>query len=83
MLYYPLMNYSRLVLLVFLPIGLGYDVEYLCFGGPILGHLLMMMIEVSSPGYTRRKDRILAPLNNFLIMLMILCNLQTIQASFQ
>lgn len=50
MLYYPLMNYFRL-LIFFLPIGMSYDLYYSGFGGPLLSQLLMMMIEISSPGY--------------------------------
>ena len=67
MLYYPVMNYLRLMFF-FLPIGAAYDLYYVSFGGPILSQLFMMMIEVSSPGYTKKKDRFLYPLNNFLLL---------------
>jgi hypothetical protein len=70
MLYYPLMNYFRLVLFFFIPIGAAYDFYYLGFGGPLLSQLLMMMIEISSPGYLLKRDKVIFPLNNFIIMLM-------------
>jgi hypothetical protein len=78
MLYYPLMNYFRLAFLFFLPIGAFYDLYYVSFGGPILSQLIIVMLEVSSPGYSRRRDRILCPINNFLLMLMQLGNIEDI-----
>jgi hypothetical protein len=43
MLYYPVMNYLRLMFF-FLPIGAAYDLYYISFGGPIISQLFMMMI---------------------------------------
>ena len=65
MLYYPLMNFVRL-LVFFVPIGAAYDLYYISFGGAIISQLFMMMIEVSSPGYTSKRD-------NFLLLTMELC----------
>lgn len=67
MLYYPLMTYLRLMLF-FLPIGASYDFYYFSFGGAIISQLFMMMIEISSPGYVKKRDRFFYPLNNFLLM---------------
>lgn len=67
MLYYPVMNYLRL-LVFFLPIGAAYDLYYLSFGGAIISQLFMMMIEVSSPAYSKKRDRFFYPLNNFLLL---------------
>jgi hypothetical protein len=44
MLYYPLMNFTRL-LIFFIPIGAAYDLYYVSFGGAIISQLFMMMIE--------------------------------------
>lgn len=77
MLYYPLMNYFRL-LIFFLPIGMSYDLYYTGFGGPLLSQLLMMMIEISSPGYELKRDKIMYPVNNFLLMLIELSILTVI-----
>jgi hypothetical protein len=43
MLYYPVMNYLRL-LLFFVPIGASWDFYYASYGGAILAQLIMMMI---------------------------------------
>lgn len=72
MLYYPVMNYLRL-LLFFVPIGASWDFYYASYGGAILAQLIMMMIEVSCSGYTLRRDKILFPLQNFLLMIGQLC----------
>ena len=72
MLYYPLMNFVRL-LVFFVPIGAAYDLYYISFGGAIISQLFMMMIEVSSPGYTSKRDKFMYPLNNFLLLTMELC----------
>lgn len=77
MLYYPLMNYFRL-LLFFVPIGASYDMHYMGFGGPLFSQLLMMMIEISSPGYLLKRDKIMYPICNFFILLMELSTLVVI-----
>ena len=66
------MNYFRL-LIYFIPIGASWDFYYASYGGAITSQLLMMMIEVSSTGYILRRDRILFPLQNFLVVIMHLC----------
>jgi hypothetical protein len=72
MLYQPLLNYLRL-LIFFLPIGAGYDLYYISFGGMIISQLFMVMADISCPFYTNRRDKILFPLNNFVLMLIELC----------
>jgi len=77
MLYYPLMNFIRLLIL-FVPIDIAYDVYFVSFGGAIISQLFMMMIEVSSPGYTSKIDKFLYPFNNFLLLTMELCIISSI-----
>lgn len=69
MLYHPLVNYLRL-LLFFLPIGAGFDLYYVAFGGPLVAQLFMMMADVSCPFFNNRRDRIFMPFGNFLFMLI-------------
>lgn len=66
------MNYFRL-LIYYIPIGASWDFYYASYGGAITSQLLMMMIEVSSTGYVLRRDRILFPLQNFLLVIVHLC----------
>jgi hypothetical protein len=66
------MNFLRL-LLFFVPIGAAYDLYYISFGGAIISQFFMMMIEVSSPGYTNKRDNFFYPLNNFLLLNIELC----------
>jgi hypothetical protein len=69
MLYHPLVNYIRL-LIFFVPIGAGYDLYYLAFGGPLFAQLFMMMADVSCPYFWNRRDRVFMPLGNFLFILL-------------
>jgi hypothetical protein len=66
------MNYFRLFL-YFLPIGLSWDFYYASYGGSITAQLMMMMIEVSSTGYILLRDKILFPLQNFMMIMVQLC----------
>ena len=67
MLYHPLINYLRL-LLFFVPIGAGYEIYYVSFGGAIISQLFIVMADISCPFFWNRRDRVLGPLNNFLLM---------------
>ena len=78
--YYPLMNYTRL-LLYFLVLGVSPSSVYFSYAGPILSQLLILMIEVSSPGYNKRRDRVLYPIQNFLLMLAHIGKLISTQPS--
>lgn len=69
MLYHPLIDYLRL-LAFFVPIGAGREIYYVSFGGPIFSQLFIMMADISCPHFTYRKDRVLGPLNNFLLLLI-------------
>ena len=71
-LYYPIMIYLRL-LAFFLPLGAAYDVYYFSFGGPILSQLVITMLEISCPQYTRKRDKVVYPFVNFFLMLAMLC----------
>jgi len=82
MLYHPLVNYLRL-LMFFTPIGAGYDIYYLAFGGPLVAQLFMMMADVSCPYFLNRRDRIFMPIGDFLFMLLLLGILMFIQESSQ
>jgi hypothetical protein len=66
------MNYLRVVVYC-LPIGLFWDYYYLSYGGAINAQLAILMAEVSSSSYLLRRDRILFPLHNFLILIIHLC----------
>ena len=76
--YFPIMNYTRF-LIYFLIIGANQLSTFLPYAGPILSQLIILMIEVSSPVYSSRRDRILYPLLNFLMMLAQICKLMFIQ----
>ena len=67
MLYHPLLNYLRL-LIFFIPIGAGYDIRYVCFGGAIFSQLFIVMADISCPYFLNRRDKVFGPLNNFLLM---------------
>lgn len=71
------MNYFRLVI-YFLPIGLSWDFYYASFGGAIISQLLIMMMEVSSTGYILLRDKILFPLQNFMMIVVQLCTCASI-----
>lgn len=77
-LYYPLMNYVRL-LIFFIPIGSCWDIYYASYGGVIVSQLLMMMIQISCTGYINNRDKILFPINNFLFIAISLCKFYDIQ----
>lgn len=66
------MNYLRMVVYC-LPIGLFWDYYYLAYGGPIIAQMTIIMAEVSSSGYLLRRDRVLFPLQNFLLLIVQLC----------
>jgi hypothetical protein len=68
-LYFPCMNFLR-VIGYFLPIGLFWDYYYLSYGGAIMGQLFILMAEVSSTGYLLRRDKVLFPLQNFLLVVV-------------
>ena len=72
-LYYPVMNYLRL-LLFFIPIGASYDFSYASFGGVILSQLLYIMLSVSSSGFVKSRDSLVYPLCDFLFMILQLGN---------
>lgn len=67
------MNYFRLII-YYLPIGLSWDFYYASYGGAITSQLIMMMIEISSTGYLLKRDKILFPIQNFLFVIIHLCN---------
>ncbi len=72
--YYPAMRYLILVF-YFISIGLSWDFYYVSFGGPIIAQLTSLMFEVSSTPYILLRDKIISPLNNFLFVIVHLCNL--------
>jgi hypothetical protein len=72
-LYYPVMNYLRL-LLFFVPIGASYDFSYASFGGVIISQLLYIMFSVSSSGFVKSRDSLVYPLCDFLFMILQLGN---------
>jgi cell shape-determining protein MreD len=66
------MNYLR-VLVYCLPIGLFWDINYASYGGAIAAQMGILMAEVSSSSYLLRRDRILFPLQNFMLLVVHLC----------
>ena len=72
-LYYPLMNYMRL-LVFFIPIGASYDFAYASFGGVIVSQLLYIMFSVSFSGFVKSRDSLVYPLCDFLFMILQLGN---------
>ena len=66
--YYPLMNYTRII--IYFLVLANYSYPYLAFGAPIFAQLLVLMIDVSSPAFLRGRDRLLNPLQNFLMVLV-------------
>lgn len=73
------MNFLR-VIAYFLPIGLFWDYYYLSYGGAIAGQLFILMAEVSSTGYRLRRDKVLFPLQNFLLVVVHLSTSLLIKA---
>jgi hypothetical protein len=67
--YFPCMNYLRVVAYC-LPIGLCWDYYYLSYGGAITAQLGILMAEVSSSSYLLRRDRVLFPLQNFMLLIV-------------
>jgi hypothetical protein len=67
------MNYLRL-LVFYITIGSTYDIDYSAYGGPIASQFFYMMMMVSCTGYTKRRDMLIYPFCDFLLIIIFICN---------
>lgn len=67
MLYYPLLDCIR-QLIFFIPIGAGEELYYVSFGGAIVSQLFITMSDISCPYFLNRRDKIVRPFTNFLLL---------------
>ena len=79
MLYYPLLDCIR-QLIFFIPIGAGEELYYVSFGGAIVSQLFITMSDISCPYFLNRRDKIVRPFTNFLLLGIELSTFVSIKA---
>jgi hypothetical protein len=65
MLYYPVINLSRLIF-AHLCIGLAPNFHYVQFGGVVAAQVFYFMIQITCSGYNTARHKIISPILDFI-----------------